>query len=191
MKQILNGFLDCYYLTKDGKVYIDNKDKYIECNKQHNFILKTEDNKNRKISLKTLYRLVYNDTFCIDNISNLEGEQWLPIEGSNNNYWCSNAGRLKSYTGYEARLLKPYTTKGGYLRADIYIDGHREARLVQRIVAALWLLPPKSIDCQLHHLNQIKTDNRSCNLKWLTPKEHRAAHIALKQKEIAKDVKID
>lgn len=188
MKQVLNGFLDCYYLTEDGRLYNSNNNKYTNCDKFHKFYIKTKDNKGKRITLKKLYKLVYDDNFCVDSISNLEGEQWRPID-NNNMYWCSNLGRIKSCIGYESLLLSPYTTKDGYLRVDLYINKERFPRLVHRIVASVWLPQPPSIDCCIHHISQQKQDNRACNLQWLTPVEHRAIHKKLKeQAETEKNV---
>lgn len=46
--------------------------------------------------------------FCIDEIENLSGEEWKPIENTDNKYFISNYGRVKSYCGYNAIVLKPY-----------------------------------------------------------------------------------
>lgn len=62
----------------------------------------------KRITLKKLYRKVYNKEFCIDEIENLSGEEWKPIENTDNKYFISNYGRVKSYCGYNAIVLKPY-----------------------------------------------------------------------------------
>ena len=73
--------------------------------------------------LKTLYKLVYNEIYCFDDIENLSGEQWKLIDNTNGIYYISNKGRVKSKAGYKARLLKPSITSHGYYRLDIMIDG--------------------------------------------------------------------
>lgn len=53
--------------------------------------------KRKKISLKRLYRLVFEKPFCIDDIENLQGEEWKIIDNSNGEYMISNYGRIKSF----------------------------------------------------------------------------------------------
>ena len=95
-------------------------------------------------------------------------------------YWISDKGRVKSYTNYEAIILKPSYIKG-YERVDIYQDSSRSGKLISRLVAAAFLLPPAAIDMQLHHKNGCKTDNRKENLVWLTAAQHREEHKKIKE----------
>ena len=74
MKQINNGFAAYYYLLEDGTIYNSAADSIIKPNKEHTFIIRTVDNRRKKISLKTLYKLVYGKIFCIDNIKDLDNE---------------------------------------------------------------------------------------------------------------------
>ena len=73
MKKIDNEFQDYYFLNQDGSVYNSKTDKIIKADKDHMFALKTVDNKYKRIALKTLYKLVYDENFCIDRIEDLEG----------------------------------------------------------------------------------------------------------------------
>lgn len=184
MKQINNNFDACYYLTEEGKIYNSKTDNYIEANQVHSFRLKTIEGKYKKITLRELYKIVFDKYYVIDNIEDLEEENWKPIERTNNIYWISDKGRVKSYSNYEAIILKPSYVRG-YERVDIYQEGSRCGKLISRLVAAAFLLPPAALDMQLHHKNGIKTDNRKENLVWLTPAEHRAEHKRMKAAELA------
>ena len=73
----------------------------------------------KKISLKHLYYIVYNRPYCLDNIDDLEGEIWKLIDNTDGIYYVSNKGRIKSYNGYNAIIMKPHKTKSGYYRLDI------------------------------------------------------------------------
>lgn len=181
MKKLNNGYADHYYLTKEGIVYNASTENYIKPDKQHKFKLKTTDNKYKTISLKSLYRLVYNKPYCVDLIESLPDEVWKLIRDTNGLYYVSSYGRIKSYTGYNAILLKPYANQGGYLRVDIVIDGQRQTKLVHRLVAASFLPMPKDLDDQLHHINGLKESNEASNLIWLSPAKHRLAHQQLKE----------
>ena len=100
MKQIKNGFAEYYYLSEDGTIYNSAADKTIKPNREHTFIIRTINNKRKKISLKTLYKLVYDKNYCIDNIKDLDNEKWKQIDDTDNNYYISNYGRVKSLHGY-------------------------------------------------------------------------------------------
>lgn len=102
-------------------------------------MIRTADNKRKKISLKTLYKLVFNKPFSIDNIDNLKEEQWKEIDGTEGLYYISNKGRVKSLQGYETIILKPFANKAGYLRVDIIEGGKRRTKLIHRLVAAAFL----------------------------------------------------
>lgn len=176
MKQINNGFCSCYYLTEEGKIYNADTKEYKEANKEHYFLLKTEKNTTKKVYLRQLYKLVYNKHYVIDNIVNLENEVWKEIEGTDSLYYISNLGRVKSYANYEAKILKPTRNKTGYERIDIVQEKQRATKLVHRLVAAAFLMPPTSIDMQIHHKDFNNTNNKADNLQWLTPKQHKDIH---------------
>jgi hypothetical protein len=186
MKQILNDFDDCYWLTEEGKIYNKLEDSFIKIDNRHSFSLKSIEGKYKRLTLKALYRLVYNKEYCLDNILNLEGEEWKAIENTNNLYWISNKGRCKSYKYYEARILKP-NILNGYGRVDIIMsDGSRSSKLISRLVASAFLVLPASIDMELHHIDGNKLNNDASNLVWLTKAEHTKIHK--KMREAAKEL---
>ena len=178
MKQINNGFAPCYMLTKEGKVYNSSSKKYLKMDiKHHSFKLKLENSiKYKTITLKELYRLVYNENYCIDNIENLAAEEWREIADTNKIYYISNLGRVKSKAGYEARILKPIQNKRGYNRVDIVIAGKKYTKLIHRLTAAAFLEPPQNIDYQLHHKDYNKNNNAASNLEWLSIAQHAQKH---------------
>ncbi len=175
-KQINNGFKEYYYLQEDGTIYNADSDKIVKSDTNHSFTLRTINNSQRKLSLKTLYKLVYNKNFCIDRIQDLEGEEWKEIEDTNGLYYISNKGRVKSYHGYRALILSGYSNKCGYLRVDIKVENKRQSKLIHRLVAAAFLPLPENIDLQLHHKDLNKTNNAADNLQWLSAAEHSKIH---------------
>ena len=176
MKQINNGFMEYYYLNTDGTVLNKTTGKILKTNNiKHQVALKTIAGEYKKICIKELYKLVYNKNFCVDNIEDLEGENWKPIERTNDIYWISDKGRCKSLAGYESIILKP-NENNGYYQVKIVQDGCRCNKLLSRLVAAAFLMQPKSIDMQIHHINGNKLENSKENLMWVTPQEHKAIH---------------
>ena len=175
MKQINNGFAECYYLDNNGEVYNADTGKLLLPDNKYSVKLKTTDGRYKKVSIKTLYKAVYNRAFAIDKLEDLEDEVWEQVD-SFGNYYVSNKGRVKSYTGYTARLLNPYINKSGYLRLDIIDDGLRQSKLLHRLVAAAFLPPPAKIDYQLHHKDFNKLNNAADNLEWLCVADHIKKH---------------
>ena len=181
MKKIQNGFADYYYLDEDGKVYNSQTQNYIK-KYSHSYKLRTEEGKLKSISIKRLYKIVYDKEFCIDNIKDLQNEVWKEIRDTKGYYDVSSCGRVKSYHGYEAIILETNKNKGGYDRVDIIVDGIRQTKLVSHLVAYAFLPMPEKPFMQLHHINLDKNDNRLSNLQWLTKLDHIKLHKEIKQK---------
>lgn len=139
MKQVNNGYADYYYLLEDGSLYNAAANQLIKISDKHNYILRTTENTRKKVSLKTLYKLVYNKSFSLDNIQNLNDEQWKEIDYTDGQYFISNKGRVKSLQGYKAIILKAFVNQRGYARVDIVENGKRQTRLIHRLVAAAFL----------------------------------------------------
>lgn len=183
MKQVQNGFADYYYLQKDGRLYNKKLNKYIKRHK-NSYRMITSKGVSKEISLKKLYKLVYNNDYCEDDIKNLDNEVWKKIEGTKN-YYISTYGRIKSYYGIKARLLKPFINNTGYERVDIITEnGQRRTKLIHRLVAAAFLPMPKNLDYQLHHKNFDNLCNKLSNLEWLSPDEHRRKHRERSEKNV-------
>lgn len=53
--------------------------------------------------------------------------------------------------------------------------------LASHLVAAAYLSEPKEPDMELHHINCNPSDNRPCNLVWLTKEQHQAAHRKMQE----------
>lgn len=184
MKQIRNGFSNCYSMDSNGNVYNTDNGKTIQAY-NNRYKLRTLEGEIKSISKKRLYRMVYGKEFCIDKIETLEGEEWKEIGGTKGCYYVSNMGRIKSYNGYEAIILNPYMAKNGYKRVDIVQKEQRLSKLVHRLVAAAFLLQPTEIDMQLHHIDGNKENNAASNLLWVTAAEHVKIHRKLRENKNA------
>ena len=181
MKQINNGYCEYYYLTKDGQIYNKELDEYRNPDKDKRFYLKKLDGSMKRVSLRKLYDVVYDKPFCEDKIVDLRGEIWKEVENTNGLYYVSNMGRIKSYNGYSAMILKQTKTKSGYYRLDIVQNKQRVSKLVHRLVAFAFLPKPKNESMELHHKDFNKQNNRVCNLEWLPKEEHIKKHIERKK----------
>lgn len=187
MIQINNGYEEYYYLQEDGAIYDAAAGKLLEPDSRHLYRLKQKDNGYKKVSIRTLYKAVYNRPFCHDAIEDLEKEEWKEITGTDGYYLISNMGRVKSFQSYDAIILKPYSNQNGYLRVDIIQEGKRLSKLVHKLTAAAWLPMPPQMDYQLHHKDFDKRNNTADNLEYLSPADHAKKHSERNKKKDAKD----
>lgn len=104
----------------------------------------------------------------------MEGEVWKDVAGFEGLYSISNMGRVKSQGNFEARktkMLKPQLLNTGYLIVKLSKQGKVFQFLVHRLVAEAFVPNPENKP-EVNHLNELKNDNRACNLAWVTRKEN-------------------
>lgn len=164
--------LSNYFIDTKGNIY----NKYKRKLKHNNKFIYTliDDNKRRKnISLKTLYRIVYNKEFCIDQIENLIDEIWKEIQGTKGQYFISNKGRIKSYLRYNAILLRQTVSPKNYKYISIYGIKYKIHRLVAFAFVENDNLEDKK---EVHHKDGNTLNNNSYNLEWISTKDHIERH---------------
>ena len=90
------------------------------------------------------------------------------------NYMVSNLGRVKSVnyrrTG-EEQILRQIKITNGYLQVGLYKNGNFKPHYVHRLVAEAFIDNPNNLP-HIDHINTDRTDNRVCNLRWVTQKEN-------------------
>jgi len=101
-------------------------------------------------------------------------ETWKRIVGFSS-YEISDMGRIKTYnwknTGREA-IIRPALDGSGYLRTMLKPDsGKIKTVKVHRLVLMTFIGAPKD-EYVCNHKNGIRSDNRLCNLEWVTISEN-------------------
>lgn len=101
-------------------------------------------------------------------------EIWRDVKGYEGLYQVSSEGRVKSLKRknslgrtIEERILKPVVVGRGYLQVDLYTGGKMKRFYVHRLVCEVFHENPENKP-EVNHINEIKTDNRACNLEWCT-----------------------
>ena len=176
------GFMDCYYLDID-KIYNAKRKQYMTEVGEYRYKIRTKDGIAKSITIKEIYKRLYNKVFCIDDIERLEGEEFREVEGTEGNYLVSNYGRVISYISNHAMILKPTITPKGYERLQITIEGQRYNKFVHSLVAAAWLGQPQSLEQEIHHKDFNQRNNNYTNLQYVYKNEHVKKHVEGREKE--------
>ena len=176
------GFMDCYYLDID-KIYNAKRKQDMTEVGEYRYKIRTKDGIAKSITIKEIYKRLYNKVFCIDDIERLEGEEFREVEGTEGNYLVSNYGRVISYISNHAMILKPTITPKGYERLQITIEGQRYNKFVHSLVAAAWLGQPQSLEQEIHHKDFNQRNNNYTNLQYVYKNEHVKKHVERREKE--------
>ena len=101
-------------------------------------------------------------------------EIWKDVVGYEGLYEVSSFGSIRNTK--TKRELKPMFTRTGYAMVWLYGKDHLQGRngkafQVHRIVANAFC-QKDTLDCEVNHINENKSDNRACNLEWCTHKEN-------------------
>lgn len=170
-----------YSLTNSGILYYNSPSpKEINKDKNNRFMLINDKGEKKRISLKKLYRILFQKEYCRDDIINLYNEQWKEIPNTKGKYFISNCGRVKSYCGYNAIILTPYTKYNGYL--EVKICGRKQ--MIHKLVADAFCQNNYADQkVQVHHTDSNRKNNNATNLEILSIKEHHQRHIKGKSKK--------
>lgn len=176
------GYKDGYFITDQGLIYLDKSQSQLAKSKNKKYRLELNDGRKVYRAVKPLYRLAFGKEYAEDTIEDLPGEKWLPID-EKGRYYISSLGRVKSYKGIRAKILKPYYNQKGYQRVDILLET-RHTYLVHQLVAQAFLVndDPKTKDT-IDHIDGNKDNNSATNLRYLSRGDNVRAYQELKRKE--------
>lgn len=112
----------------------------------------------------------------------MEHEIWKPVVGYEGYYEISNLGRVKSVerkvsNGKGVRVVKEkflslVLDSKGYYFVNLCKNNTHNMQRVHQLVAKAFLDNPQKRK-YVDHINTVATDNRVCNLRWVTAKENR------------------
>ncbi len=111
-------------------------------------------------------------------IKKLNGEIWKPLkfkgwQSMRNKYAVSSHGRAASFKNdiFEDGKLLTGSLTSGYRTLNLHLDGNNGTLYLHREVAKLFHNKTSPKQKYVIHLNHVKTDNHTKNLKWATQKE--------------------
>lgn len=105
-------------------------------------------------------------------IRKLDDEEWKVVPNSNDKYWVSNYGRVKSFVvnKKEGALLKNAVVKN-FRFVNLTFNGKHKTTFVHKLVGTVWLQKPSDKHTIVTHLDRNLKNNHVSNLQWLTPEE--------------------
>lgn len=104
---------------------------------------------------------------------------WKPIPNYEGYYEVSSNGEIRSCDRYvnnrngfvAGRIMQQSFGCSGYLQVGLCKDGKTKRCKIHKIVASVFVPNPENKPC-IDHINTDRTDNRACNLRWVTLKEN-------------------
>ena len=108
-------------------------------------------------------------------------------------FYCSRDARFFSYRlsksrGYYLREIKPnhYAANTKYCSGGRknYLCIRQAGRTCHMLMALTWLEPCPSEAHVVDHINGVATDNRACNLQWVTRKENEKRAVILRARRL-------
>ena len=103
-------------------------------------------------------------------------EIWKDYKDYEGLYQASNLGRMRSLDRWvksksgsvrlcKGKILKPFTTKNGYLQVCLWKNGKVKTFYVHRLVAEAFLPNPNNLT-EVNHKDENKLNNNAENLEW-------------------------
>jgi hypothetical protein len=100
--------------------------------------------------------------------------EWQDIPGYEGHYQASNTGLIRTIkkTKYKkpGDLIPQHLNKANGYKSVHFGNDNRTLYVHRLVMAAFAGEPPAGM--HVNHINGIKTDNRRCNLEYVTPKEN-------------------
>jgi hypothetical protein len=95
-------------------------------------------------------------------------EEWREVI-DNPNYQVSNTGRVRRNGHNKDKAVR--VANDGYLKTDLYMDGKRKTKRINRIVAQAFIPNPENKP-EVNHKDGNKLNNNVSNLEWNTKPEN-------------------
>lgn len=93
----------------------------------------------------------------------------ISLDGYEDKYKVTNDGRV--WSEYIQDFMKPYYSKGGYMRIKVNYGDRNKKFMIHRLVALAFIENPDNKP-HIDHIDCNRTNNCVDNLRWVTPKEN-------------------
>lgn len=126
------------------------------------------------------------------SLEDFEGEEWRDIEEAKGSFMISNYGRVKAlsrfrnnrYGGkvWKERIRRLGFNRKGYPITSLTVNGIKVLNNGVHVIVAKAFIPNPENKPEVDHISTIVTDNRVCNLRWVTHYEN--AHNPITEKRV-------
>ena len=123
------------------------------------------------------------------SLTDIPFEVWRDIPNYEGTYQISNMGRVKSknrvnFQGKKLRckILRQSKNPKGYYSVVLFKNGKRNRSVVARLVASAFLPNPNGKPC-VDHIDNVKSNNLSSNLRWVDYSENMNNPISILQRK--------
>lgn len=101
-------------------------------------------------------------------------EYWVQCPYPYSSYEASNLGRIR--TKKNGHIMEPRFNESGYYRVHVTKDDgvDHDARVHRIVCLTFHGEAPSPEHTDVNHINENKTDDRACNLEWMTRAENNA-----------------
>lgn len=103
-------------------------------------------------------------------------ETWRPVVGFEGRYSVSDLGNVVSHVSRfkdnDWFVMRPWISRYGYPRVSLMVSKRNRVYKTVHVLVAEAFIGPRKHGYQVNHKNGIKTDNRSCNLEYVTCREN-------------------
>ncbi len=124
-----------------------------------------------------------DEPLCLMGIYFMETEIWKDVPDYKGYYQASSLGRIKSldrkiksskgFRFAKSKILSPHKREKGYLQIVLCKEGNNRSIQIQIVVAMAFLNHKNNGNTLVvHHKNDIRTDNRVCNLEIISNREN-------------------
>lgn len=110
-------------------------------------------------------------------------EKWLPVEDTGGKYLVSDQGRIVNASN--GRILSGYANYKGYRKVVLSVEGRRIDKRICRLVASAFIPNPEGLP-YVDHVNGDRTDDRACNLRWVTARENAANPVTVRRNSVGR-----
>lgn len=85
------------------------------------------------------------------------------------NYYASNYGKIFNNN---KKLISGHTNQKGYIQVRLLCNGENKLFRIHRLICSTFNDISQDNKINVDHINKIRNDNRSINLRWVTQKEN-------------------
>lgn len=168
---------------KDGELLKHDEYEFLDRCDNVKFMLVQENNTFKFVGIKGKVEITFDFKLKGGDISQISYKErflhYCRNDKTHDHYFVGSRGTIVNIT--LGHIFKQSKTD-----QYIFTSINGDFNYIHRFVGEIWL-PNLKKKPEIHHINRIKSDERACNLVWVTDAEHSQCHALLKSIDKATD----